>query len=177
MPTASSHQAFNFTSFSVEPCIRVNYDNDVVYRTIHPQQETAALASVASLNCFDDLEMGLSLLSVEADGVDGVVVAAEGSEIYDIAHKADRTEISLCSGEYGGLYWRILAFVDGSTNPEDAYQMMVGDCESTVRSASAGLQGLVSLPQAIRMQSEKLDADEKAPDGDDCNDFLKLAGV
>ncbi|KPC02053.1 Uncharacterized protein AC501_3339 [Pseudomonas amygdali pv. lachrymans] len=121
--------------------------------------------------------MGLSLLSVEADGVDGVVVAAEGSEIYDIAHKADRTEISLCSGEYGGLYWRILAFVDGSTNPEDAYQMMVGDCESTVRSASAGLQGLVSLPQAIRMQSEKLDADEKAPDGDDCNDFLKLAGV
>ena len=177
MPSANAPLAIKFTSFSVAPCIRVNYDNDVVYRTIHPQQEPSALASVASLNCFDDREMGLTLVSVEAEGVDGLVVAPEGSEIYDIAHGADRTEISLCSGEYGGLYWRILAFVNGSTNPEDAYQMMVGDCESTVRSACAGLQGLVSLPQAIRMHNDKLDADEKCPDGDDYNDLLKLAGV
>lgn len=177
MPTVNAPQAIKFTSFSVAPCIRVNYDNDVVYRTIHPQQETSALASVASLNCFDDREIGVSLVSVEADGVDGLVIAHEGSEIYDIAHGSDSTEISLCSGEYGGLYWRILAFVDGSTNPVEAYQMMVGDCESTVRSACAGLQGLVSLPQAIRKHSEKLDADEKSPDGDDYNDLLKLAGV
>lgn len=177
MPIATPPQAIKFTSFAVAPCIRVNYNNDVAYRTIHPQQEPAALASVASLNYFDDHEMGLSLVSVETDGVDGLVVAPEGSEIYDIAHGADRSEISLCSGEYGGLYWRILAFVDSSTSPEDAYQMMVGDCESTVRAACAGLQGLVSLPQAIRMHSAKLDADEKAPDCDDYNDLLKLAGI
>lgn len=177
MTTANAPHALKFTSFSVAPCIRVNYDNDVVYRTIHAQQEPAALASVASLNCFDDHEMGLSLISVEADGVEGLVVAREESEIYEIAHGAERSDISLCSGEYGGLYWRILGFVDGSANPEDAYQMMVGDCESTVRLACAGLQGLVALPRAIRQHSEKLDADEKAPDGDDYNALLKLAGL
>lgn len=177
MTIDTAAQAIKFTSFSVAPCIRVNYENDVVYRTIHPLQEPSALASVASLNCFDDHEMGVSLVCVEADGVDGLVIAHEESEIYDIAHGADRTDISLCGGEYAGLYWRILAFVDGSTNPEDAYQMMVGDCESTVLAACAGLQLLVTLPQAIRKHSEKLDADEKSPDGDDYNDLLKLAGV
>lgn len=175
--TTTRQDATKFSSFAVTRCIRVDYENDVVYRTIHPMQDEAVLSTVANLNCFDESSMGMSLVSVEADGVDGMVVASVNCEAYDIAHGSNRSDITLTNGEYAGIYWRILGFVGGDEKFEDSYQMMVGDHEETIRAVCAGLQSLVSLPAAIRHHMDNLSLKRKAPNGDDYNELIALAGV
>lgn len=181
MSTEVHLPTIQFTAFSVQHCLRVNYPNDVQYRPIHPMQTWAALHSVDGLTSFDEaeraMELSLSLLSVKNAEGEGVVVASERCEAYQIAHGGECEEISVCGGEYGGHYWRILAFVEGSDKAEDAYQMMIGDCEEVVRAACQTLQGLLNLPNAMRKHSEALNKAEVSPDGSNYNELLELAGV
>ncbi|MNO02726.1 hypothetical protein D3C81_2232140 [compost metagenome] len=54
---------------------------------------------------------------------------------------------------------------------------MVGDSEDIIRSACMGLEALVRLPTAMRAHNDKISAAEKAPDGEDYNTLLDLAGI
>jgi len=180
MTIATQQPAINFTNFAVQQCIRVTYSDEVVYRTIHPSQDQWELGAVNGKS-FQEAQRqtgeAFALVTVDDTEGEGVIVASERSEAYYIAHDCRHKTISLCDGEYGGLYWRILAFTGGSEKAEDAYQMMVGNDETSIRAACEGLKRLVDLPNAMRKHSKALDEAEVSPDGESYNQLLSLAGI
>ncbi|MCT8164096.1 MULTISPECIES: hypothetical protein [Pseudomonas] len=180
MTIATQQPAIHFTSFAVQQCIRVNYSDEVVYRNIHPSQDPWALGAVNDAS-FQEAQRetgeAFTLVTVDDTEGEGVIVASERCEAYYIAHDCRHKAISLCNGEYGGLYWRILAFTGGKENLEDAHQMMVGNCEESIRAACEALSRLVDLPNAMRKHSKALDEAEVAPDGESYNQLLSLAGI
>lgn len=177
MTTAALTQPFHFTSFSVQRCIRIKYETDVVYRPIHAQQNEAILQMLAGQTSLRTPAVNLELITVEIDGDEQVLIDQEDGEFFNIAHGSCEHGIYLSSGTFEGVYWRVLGFVDGSDSLRDAMQLVVGDCEASIRSTCMGLQALVRLPTAIRAYNDKINREETAPDGGDYNALLELAGI
>lgn len=168
-----------FTDFTVQRCLRIMLPNDLVYLPISDLQDDLALAMVTNggINRHD---LGEELICIDVDGVEEVVVDLEGYDLKGLglsglAHGSDRSDITLCSGKFGGVHWRVVGFVDGSHKPKDAIQLMVSDTLEPVAAACRGFLDLLRLPRAMHAYDDALDAAEKAPDGDDYNELMALA--
>ena len=174
-----TNRSTNFTDFTVQRCLRIMLPNDVVYLPISALQDELALAMAMNGGTHRP-DLGEELICIDVDGVEQVVVHLEGYDLKGLglsglAHGSDRSDITLCSGKFGGVHWRVNGFADGSNQPKDAIQLMVSDTLEPAAAACLGFLELLRLPRAMREYDEALDAAEKAPDGDDYNELMALA--
>jgi len=171
--------ANRFTNFTIQRCLRIMFPSDVIFLPISALQDELALA-MAMNDGINRPDLGEELICIDVEGEQQVVVDLEGYDLKGLglsglAHGSDRSDITLCSGKFGGVYWRVVGFADGSNQPKDAIQLMVSNTLEPVAAACMGFLELLRLPRAMREYDEALDAAEKCPDGDDYNNLMALA--
>ncbi len=162
-------QAATQANFHVERCIRVVFESCEALYPVDERQNPDVLA--ANLDCLHDTK--LEIIETDISGDTYAMLAGTESEEYLIARECEDCTCRLSTGEYGGVHWRVMAKTLGDM---ENIQLASGDHEEGVRTVARELEAMWVLRQQIRQYNEQLSARQKAPDGDDYNALLDLAG-
>lgn len=135
----------NFTSFSTERCIRVLRDGEAP--TLFPVDSRQVEAVLALAADADSLRrQHLYLIETETrDGETFVMVDHCDGEVYLQADAGMDMDCVVSTGEFAGVCWRVLGFVEG--REEAPVEMAVG----SARSASEICEGLRMLLEPTRV--------------------------
>ncbi|MDF9778839.1 hypothetical protein [Pseudomonas baetica] len=148
--TASHIRPMKFSRFAVERCIRVLVDGYGHF--IHPidsRQVQFVLEPIARDIGFGP-DFDYSLIETEVDGHTYAMVVEAESEFDFLARLADDPEIKLASGDFGGVWWRVVGFEEGI--PDDPFVLATTECEDSAQCTCMSLQVLLEPARvAVRL--------------------------
>ena len=126
----------------------------------------------ANLDCLHDAK--LQIIETDIGGDTYAMLAGAESKAYLTAQECEDGTCRLSSGEYGGVHWRVMATTLGDM---ENIQLASGDFEEGVRTVARELEALWVLRQQMHQYNDQLNARQQAPDGNDYNALLDLAGA
>ncbi|MGE8063938.1 hypothetical protein [Pseudomonas sp. NPDC089569] len=143
-------QPMNFSRFAVERCIRVLREGDGYL--IHPIDSRQVESILEPI--WRDIGFGpnfdLSLIETNVEGQTYAMVVVSESDFDNIARSANVPGIRLASGEYGGVWWRVVAFEDGF--PNEPFVLATTDCENSAQCTCMSFQRLLEpVRVAVRL--------------------------
>lgn len=166
--------SFQFTKFDVQRVIRLEGQSHEFFLQNDARQDEKLLAAIAGHIENHDIASGLHVIVNEIDGEQFAMVVHESDALYELAESSDETS-TFAEGTYGGVVWQVYGHT--SDKPDVPFTLLSGDDEATVRDVCAALQSMIDMQNKVRAYNDKLNDNEKAPDGDDYNNVLDLIGV
>jgi hypothetical protein len=144
-PMTQTTTPLKFTGFSTERCIRILRDGEApALFPVDSRQVEAVLALAADADSLR--RQHLYLIETETpDGETFVMVDHCDGEVYLQADAGMDMDCAISTGEFAGVCWRVLGFVEGSK--DTSVELAVG----SARSASEICEGLRMLLEPTRV--------------------------